>query len=93
MPWPVQGIPALTVVRAGQRLTGGGGVGWMRHGIYLPNQCAFAEVAVLVEFARAAETAGWDGFFVWDELLPLHAQMRSGPRSATPTMWPTRWWR
>jgi Luciferase-like monooxygenase len=45
----------------------------MRHGIYLPNQGAFAEVAVLVELARAAETAGWDGFFVWDELLPLHA--------------------
>ncbi len=45
----------------------------MRHGIYLPNQGAFADVAVLVELARAAEAAGWDGFFMWDELLPLHA--------------------
>jgi alkanesulfonate monooxygenase SsuD/methylene tetrahydromethanopterin reductase-like flavin-dependent oxidoreductase (luciferase family) len=45
----------------------------VRHGIYLPNQGAFADLGVLVELARAAEAAGWDGFFVWDELLPLHA--------------------
>lgn len=45
----------------------------MRHGIYLPNQGPFADPAVLVELAQAAEAAGWDGFFVWDELLPLHA--------------------
>jgi probable F420-dependent oxidoreductase len=45
----------------------------MRYGIYLPNQGAFADVGVLVELARAAEAAGWDGFFVWDELLPLYA--------------------
>ena len=44
----------------------------MRHGIYLPNQGDFADVAVLVELAQAAEAAGWDGFFIWDELLPLH---------------------
>jgi alkanesulfonate monooxygenase SsuD/methylene tetrahydromethanopterin reductase-like flavin-dependent oxidoreductase (luciferase family) len=36
-----------------------------RHGIYLLNQGAFADVAILVELARAAEAAGWDGFFVW----------------------------
>jgi probable F420-dependent oxidoreductase len=45
----------------------------MRYGVYLPNQGAFAEVGVLVELARAAEEAGWDGIFIWDELLPLHA--------------------
>jgi probable F420-dependent oxidoreductase len=44
----------------------------MRYGMYLPNQGAFADVHVLVELARSAEAAGWDGFFVWDELLPLH---------------------
>jgi alkanesulfonate monooxygenase SsuD/methylene tetrahydromethanopterin reductase-like flavin-dependent oxidoreductase (luciferase family) len=44
----------------------------MRYGIYLPNQGAFADVAVLVELARLAEDAGWDGFFIWDELLPLY---------------------
>ena len=44
----------------------------MRHGIYLPNQGAFADVGVLVELARSAEAAGWDGLFIWDELLPLH---------------------
>ncbi|MFC5264989.1 TIGR03619 family F420-dependent LLM class oxidoreductase [Kribbella qitaiheensis] len=45
----------------------------MRYGVYLPNQGAFADVGVLVELAQAAEPAGWDGFFIWDELLPLHA--------------------
>jgi len=45
----------------------------MRYGIYLPNQGEFADVGVLVDLARAAETAGWDGFFIWDELLPLYA--------------------
>jgi len=44
----------------------------MRYGVYLPNQGEFADVGVLVELARAAEAAGWDGFFVWDELLPLY---------------------
>jgi probable F420-dependent oxidoreductase len=45
----------------------------MRYGVYLPNQGAFADVGVLAELARAAEEAGWDGFFIWDELLPLYA--------------------
>ncbi|HET6985814.1 MAG TPA: LLM class flavin-dependent oxidoreductase [Kribbella sp.] len=44
----------------------------MRYGVYLPNQAAFADVDVLVELALSAEAAGWDGFFIWDELLPLH---------------------
>ncbi|TDO50664.1 putative F420-dependent oxidoreductase [Kribbella sp. VKM Ac-2527] len=44
----------------------------MRYGVYLPNQGDFADVGVLVELARSAEAAGWDGFFLWDELLPLH---------------------
>jgi alkanesulfonate monooxygenase SsuD/methylene tetrahydromethanopterin reductase-like flavin-dependent oxidoreductase (luciferase family) len=44
----------------------------MLHGIYLPSQGAFADVGLLVELARSAEAAGWDGFFIWDELLPLH---------------------
>jgi alkanesulfonate monooxygenase SsuD/methylene tetrahydromethanopterin reductase-like flavin-dependent oxidoreductase (luciferase family) len=44
----------------------------MRYGVYLPNQGAFADVGVLVELARSAEGAGWDGFFIWDELLPLY---------------------
>lgn len=44
----------------------------MRYGVYLPNQGDFADVGVLVELARSAEAAGWDGFFLWDEFLPLH---------------------
>jgi hypothetical protein len=40
--------------------------------VYLPNQGAFADVLVLVDLARSAEAARWDGFFVWDELLPVH---------------------
>lgn len=40
----------------------------MRHGLFVP---AFDELALpnrLVEVARAAEAAGWDGIFLWDHL-------------------------
>jgi probable F420-dependent oxidoreductase len=35
----------------------------------VPNLGTFGDPALLVELARAAEEAGWDGFFVWDHLL------------------------
>ena len=44
----------------------------MRHGLYLPTEGDFADVAVLVTLAREAELHGWDGFFIWDELLPVY---------------------
>ena len=43
----------------------------MKHGIYLPTHGPFADARVLADLARRAEEAGWDGAFVWDELLPI----------------------
>jgi alkanesulfonate monooxygenase SsuD/methylene tetrahydromethanopterin reductase-like flavin-dependent oxidoreductase (luciferase family) len=40
----------------------------LKHGLYLPNFAAFGEARALVELARAAEGAGWDGFFLWDHI-------------------------
>jgi alkanesulfonate monooxygenase SsuD/methylene tetrahydromethanopterin reductase-like flavin-dependent oxidoreductase (luciferase family) len=41
----------------------------MRYGISVPNFGAYGDVRVLAQLAAEAETAGWDGFFVWDHLL------------------------
>lgn len=50
----------------------------MRFAIYVPNFGTFGYVATLVELAKAAEQAGWDGFFVWDHILP-DEDARLGP--------------
>ena len=42
----------------------------MRFGLYVPNFDTFGSVHTLVALAQAAEAAGWDGFFLWDHLLP-----------------------
>jgi len=41
----------------------------MRFGIYAPNFGDYSDPHNLLILARAAETAGWDGFFLWDHLL------------------------
>ncbi len=41
----------------------------MRYALYAPPFGTFGDVGLLVELARAAEGAGWDGFFLWDHLL------------------------
>lgn len=41
----------------------------MRHGLFLPAFDELADPARLVDLARRAEAAGWDGFFLWDHLL------------------------
>jgi alkanesulfonate monooxygenase SsuD/methylene tetrahydromethanopterin reductase-like flavin-dependent oxidoreductase (luciferase family) len=41
----------------------------MRHALYLAPFAELAEPAAMVEVARAAETAGWDGVFLWDHVL------------------------
>lgn len=41
----------------------------MRFGFYVPNFGEFGDVELLVDLARAAESSGWDGFFVWDHLI------------------------
>ena len=46
----------------------------MRTGVYLPNQGSFADPRRLASLAVDAEAAGWDGFFIWDELQPIFNQ-------------------
>lgn len=41
----------------------------MRYGMTLPPFGALADPHTLVELAQAAETAGWDGFFLWDTVI------------------------
>ena len=50
----------------------------MRFAMYVPNFDTFGSVHTLVALAQAAEAAGWDGFFLWDHLLP-DADSARGP--------------
>ncbi|MBL8163145.1 MAG: LLM class flavin-dependent oxidoreductase [Anaerolineae bacterium] len=50
----------------------------MRFAMYIPNFDTFGRVSTVVELAKTAEQAGWDGFFLWDHLLP-DADSRLGP--------------
>ncbi len=49
----------------------------MQYGIYVPTFGDYSNLATLAELARDAETAGWDGFFLWDHIV-------------WPTPWPGR---
>ena len=40
----------------------------IRFGVHIPNFGPFGEAAAVVELARAAEAAGWDGLFLWDHI-------------------------
>lgn len=40
----------------------------MRHGVYVPNFGPYADARVLADLAAEAERAGWDGFFLWDQV-------------------------
>jgi alkanesulfonate monooxygenase SsuD/methylene tetrahydromethanopterin reductase-like flavin-dependent oxidoreductase (luciferase family) len=40
----------------------------MRYGISIPNFGTWADPSTMVELARDAEAAGWDGFFLWDHI-------------------------
>jgi alkanesulfonate monooxygenase SsuD/methylene tetrahydromethanopterin reductase-like flavin-dependent oxidoreductase (luciferase family) len=44
----------------------------VQFGLYLPNFGDFADPHLLVELARDAERAGWDGFFLWDHINRPH---------------------
>ena len=46
----------------------------MRFGLNVQNFGVFGDPALLVELARDAEAAGWDGLFLWD-----HLYLRDGP--------------
>lgn len=52
----------------------------MKFGIDLPNYSKFGDPALLLDLAIEAESAGWDGFFLWDHLV-------SGGRSAVTDPW------
>jgi alkanesulfonate monooxygenase SsuD/methylene tetrahydromethanopterin reductase-like flavin-dependent oxidoreductase (luciferase family) len=41
----------------------------VRYAIYAPPFATFGDVNLLVDLARDAEAAGWDGFFLWDHIL------------------------
>ena len=43
----------------------------MKYGIYVPNFGAYGDPHNLLELALVAESAGWDGIFLWDHVL-LH---------------------
>jgi alkanesulfonate monooxygenase SsuD/methylene tetrahydromethanopterin reductase-like flavin-dependent oxidoreductase (luciferase family) len=56
-------------VRSGQSNTKGRDrVSRIRYGIVMANLGDYANPRVAVRIARAAETAGWEAFFVWDHL-------------------------
>lgn len=40
----------------------------MRYGVYVPNFGPYGDARVLAELAHEAEEAGWDGFFLWDQV-------------------------
>ena len=39
-----------------------------RHALILPNPVVGDDAPAMVEYAVAAEQAGWDGVFVWDHI-------------------------
>ena len=41
----------------------------MRFGITVPPFADFSDPRALAELAREAESAGWDGFFIWDHIF------------------------
>ena len=40
----------------------------MRYGVYVPNFGPYGDARVLADLAQEAEEAGWDGFFLWDQV-------------------------
>lgn len=40
----------------------------MQYGVYVPNFGPYGDARVLAELAHEAEEAGWDGFFLWDQV-------------------------
>ena len=40
----------------------------MRYGVYVPNFGPYSDARVLADLAYEAEEAGWDGFFLWDQV-------------------------
>jgi len=49
----------------------------LRYGIYLPNFGEVAYARMLTDLAVESESAGWDGFFLWDHVL--HSKTQRSP--------------
>jgi alkanesulfonate monooxygenase SsuD/methylene tetrahydromethanopterin reductase-like flavin-dependent oxidoreductase (luciferase family) len=48
----------------------------LKTALYLPNHGPFGDARVIADLARDAETAGWDGFFLWDHIAPQDEEGR-----------------
>ncbi len=46
----------------------------MKFGVDVPNFGPYGDAQVLADLARAAEQAGWDGFFIWDQITTGNPQ-------------------
>lgn len=44
----------------------------MKYGVCVPNIDEFEDARQVADLARRAESAGWDGFFVWDHVVFPH---------------------
>jgi alkanesulfonate monooxygenase SsuD/methylene tetrahydromethanopterin reductase-like flavin-dependent oxidoreductase (luciferase family) len=40
----------------------------LKTGLYLPSYGRFGDARVIADLAHDAESAGWDGFFLWDHV-------------------------
>ncbi len=40
----------------------------MQYGVYVPNFGPYGDARILAELAHEAEKAGWNGFFIWDQV-------------------------
>jgi len=47
----------------------------MKYGIYLPTFTPFGRPQIIAGLAKDAEQAGWDGFFVWDDVAGVDKDM------------------
>ncbi len=41
----------------------------MKFGVDLPIHGPYSDPSLLLDLALAAESAGWDGFFLWDHIM------------------------
>ena len=54
----------------------GASAGPLKHGLYFPNFGSFGDPRVVAQWAKDAELAGWDGFFIWDHVArPLATEV------------------
>jgi hypothetical protein len=51
----------------------------MRFGLSIPNFGDSSDSRILASLAHDAEAAGWDGFFLWDQVLFTE----NGPESSS----------